>query len=322
MTNVLITGAAGFIGSHFLEACRNNKFEDVNVTALVDKISYASNIEALRFINFWRIPFYHTDIQDSSTLIRAIVDNNVDIVVNFAAETHVDNSIRDAKPFVESNVRGTLGVLEACRATKAKLLHISTDEVYGPAGDDGFVEEDKLNPKNPYAATKAAAEHLVESYRNTFGVNTLIVRPSNNYGPRQHTEKFIPKYVTNCLAGKPFPLYGDGEQIREWFYVKDNARMIRELVIKMAKNEVHDPVLNLGRMASSISNIVMCQLLHKELNPAIEFKKSINFVDDRLGHDRAYAINTSKVMRLLPKFEFTPFNQTLRECIDYYTGPK
>jgi dTDP-glucose 4,6-dehydratase len=320
MTNVLITGAAGFIGSHFLETCRNNKFEDVNVTALVDKISYASNVETLKFINFWKIPFYHSDIQDTSTMIRAIVDNNVNIVVNFAAETHVDNSIRDAKPFIESNVKGTLSVLEACRATKIKLLHISTDEVYGPAGDDGFNEEDKLNPKNPYAATKAAAEHLVESYRNTFGVDSLIVRPSNNYGPRQHIEKFIPKYITNCLAGKPFPLYGDGGQIREWFYVKDNARMIRELVIKMSKNQVEDRVLNLGRMASSMSNLTMCQLLHKELNSMLYFDSTVNLVEDRLGHDRVYAINTSKVMRLLPKFEFTPFDQTLKECVEYYAG--
>jgi len=321
MTNVLITGAAGFIGSHFLEVCRNNKFEDVNVTALVDKISYASNVETLRFINYWNIPFYHSDIQDTSTIIRAIVDNNVHLVVNFAAETHVDNSIRDAKPFIESNVKGTLSVLEACRLTETKLLHISTDEVYGPAGTDGFNEEDKLNPKNPYAATKAAAEHLVESYRNTFRVHSLIVRPSNNYGPRQHTEKFIPKYITNCLAGKPFPLYGDGGQIREWFYVKDNARMIRDLVIEMSKGQIEDHVLNIGRMGSSMSNLTMCRLLHKELNSTFHFDSTINLVEDRLGHDRVYAINTSKVMRLLPKFEFTPFDQTLKECVEYYTGP-
>lgn len=321
MSCVLVTGAAGFIGGHFVQACREKKYEDIDNVVAYDKISYASDPRMIRMFKEWSIDLYTEDVANISKMIEAISANNVKIVVHFAAETHVDNSIRNNIPFIDSNIRGTQGVLEACRATKAKLIHVSTDEVYGPAQDDGFLETDRLNPTNPYSATKAAAEHLVTSYANTFGLEYLIVRPSNNYGPRQHLEKFIPKYISNVLRGKPFPLYGDGSQIREWFYVKDNARMIRELAIKFDRDEIGNEILNLGRMGTSISNIVMCQLLHKHMNAPVEFRKTIDFVDDRPGHDKIYAINTSKVMRILPKFEFTEFDQSLKECIDYYRGP-
>ncbi len=318
MTTVLVTGAAGFIGSHFVEACRQKKYADITNVVAFDKISYASNLQMIRVFKEWSIDLYQNDICETSALIRAIVENNVKVVVHFAAETHVDNSIRDAQPFVRSNVNGTLSVLEACRATKTKLVHISTDEVYGPAQDNPFSETDKLNPMNPYAATKAAAEHLVLSHANTFGVEYLILRPSNNYGPRQHTEKFVPKYIKSCFEGKQFPLYGDGSQIREWFYVKDNARMIRELVIRFSRGEIGNDTFNLGRMATSQPNITMCQLLHKHIRSDKPVLDTIKFVEDRLGHDKIYAINTSKVMQLLQKFDFTDFDTSLIECIEYY----
>lgn len=322
MTKVLVTGACGFIGSHFIEACRKKKWDEISGVVAFDKLSYASNLNMLSMLTEWRIPFYQNDINDTSTLIRAIVENDVNMVVHFAAETHVDNSIRDARPFIDSNVNGTLSVLEACRRTNAKLVHISTDEVYGPAIADGFTEEDKLNPLNPYSASKAAAEHLVRSHSNTYGIPYLILRPSNNYGPRQHAEKFIPKYIKSCFEGKQFPLYGDGSQIREWFYVKDNAKMIRELVIKFAKEEVKNDTFNVGQMATSWSNIVMCQLIYDKIKPTLRarssFLETIKFAEDRPGHDKIYAINTSKVMKLLGKFEFTNSNHALAECIEYY----
>lgn len=318
MTTVLVTGAAGFIGGHFVEACRKKKWDEISGVVAFDKLSYASNLNMLKMLGEWRIPFYQNDINDTSTLVRAIVENDVKVVVHFAAETHVDNSIRDAAPFVHSNVNGTLSVLEACRRTAAKLVHISTDEVYGPAKDDPFSEDSRLNPMNPYSATKAAAEHLVVSHANTYGLKYLIIRPSNNYGPRQHSEKFIPKYIKNSFEGKKFPLYGDGSQIREWFYVKDNANMIRQLTIKFANGEIGNDVYNVGKMGTSLSNLVVCQLIHKQMGSEVPFLDTIKFVEDRPGHDKIYAINTSKVMRLLPKFEFVDSKYALQQCIDYY----
>jgi dTDP-glucose 4,6-dehydratase len=266
----------------------------------------------------WRIPFYQNDINDMSALVRAIIENDVKTVVHFAAETHVDNSIRDAQPFVDNNVKGTLSILEACRRTGVGIVHVSTDEVYGPAKDYPFSEDSRLNPMNPYSATKAAAEHLVVSHANTYGTRYLILRPSNNYGPRQHTEKFIPKYIKSCFSGKKFPLYGDGNQIREWFYVKDNANMIRQLTIKFANGEIGNDVYNVGKMGTSLTNIAVCQLIHKQIGSEVPFLDTISFVDDRPGHDKMYAINTSKVMKLLPEFQFVDSKQALQECIDYY----
>lgn len=318
MTKVLVTGAAGFIASHFIEACRKKKWNEISGVVAYDKLSYASNLHMLNMFSEWRIPFYQNDINETSTLVRAIVENDVKVVVHFAAETHVDNSIRDPQPFVTSNVNGTLSVLEACRRTGASLVHISTDEVYGPAKDDGFLETDRLNPTNPYSATKAAAEHLVVSHANTYGTRYLIIRPSNNYGPRQHPEKFIPKYIKSCFEGKKFPLYGDGSQIREWFYVVDNANMIMQLTIKFANGEIKNDVYNVGKMATSLSNIVVCQLIHKQLGSEVPFLDTIKFVEDRPGHDKIYAINTSKVMKLLPNFRFVDSKHAMRECIEYY----
>lgn len=321
---VLVTGAAGFIGSHFLDCFQGPARE---VAACIDKITYASSREALQNISMRKIPWYHADIKDTSTVIRAIIDHDVDLVVNFAAETHVDNSIRDCRPFVESNVNGILSILEACRMTKTRLLHISTDEVYGPAGDIPFKENDKLSPKNPYAATKAAAEHLIDSYRNTFGVQALIVRPTNNFGPRQNFEKFMPKYINSVATNTKFPLYGDGLQEREWFYVKDCARMIRDLAEKWVGYESDVRCVNIGSPDTLAKNIDVCRSLFNKISiestlPCSEekFLETIQFVLDRPGHDKKYSIDVGGMQIMLPNFKFTPFEEAANETVSHYWG--
>lgn len=309
--NVLVTGAAGFIGGHFLDAC-----SEINVVAL-DKITYAASFQKISQIFNSKIPFLCCCIEETNKIINEIVKNNIEVVINFAAETHVDNSILDCKPFIRSNFEGVHSVLEACRFTKVKLIQISTDEVYGPAGDHPFAEEDKLNPQNPYSATKASAEHLIQSYSNTFGVEYLIIRPTNNFGPAQNCEKFIPKYISCLLQKRKFPLYGDGKQIREWFFVRDCSRVVLNMV-KNHRNLKH-AIYNVGSPNSSMCNIDVCRKIYDILNVGeFSFEDSISFVQDRPGHDRKYSINIDRMLNELKDFEFTNMNAALEQTIRYY----
>lgn len=318
---VLVTGAAGFIGGHFVEEyLRDRVNKEVRVVAL-DKISYASSSDTLRMLVDENVPFYQADIRDSSTVMKACVEHDVDLIVNFAAETHVDNSIKDCSPFVDSNVTGVISLLDVCRRLGMPMLHVSTDEVYGPVAGKPFLEYDRMSPKNPYAATKAAAEHLIESYRNTFGVKCAIVRPTNNFGPRQHVEKFIPKYVSCLLDKRAFPLYGDGLHVREWLYVKDCARAIRDL----AQLDLQNRTVNIGNEMSSMANIEVCRSIFKKISvdsvmdeDGSQLHKTISYVPDRPGHDRKYSIDCGQLRQLLPKFKFTPFEEGLEETVFYY----
>ncbi len=285
--NVLVTGAAGFIGSNFVKSCIGS---NVKVVSCVDKISYAANLENIKYVQKLKIPFQFVDINNYSAMAQIVIDNRIDAIINFAAETHVDNSIRDVIPFMESNIMGVQSLLEVCKKTNTKLIHISTDEVYGPAGDYSFKESDSLNPKNPYSATKASAENLIQAYVNTFGIKAVILRPTNNFGPGQNKEKFIPKYLDCLDKGKKFPLYGDGKQVREWLYVKDCADIIKN-VIQVSMEKDIPPVINIGCHNSSMTNLEVCERIFKLKTGSSDYLSSISFVEDRLGHDRKYSID-------------------------------
>lgn len=311
---VLITGACGFIGGHFLDQILEDETHEVFV---VDKITYAAHPLNLKKIFNQNIVFFPCGIEDNIRINSIIKDNNIELIVNFAAETHVDNSIKNLKPFLESNINGVYSLLESCKNFGTKLIHISTDEVYGPAGWDSFYEDNKLNPMNPYSATKAAAEHLIQSYANTFKIDYLIVRPSNNYGPKQNSEKFIPKYISCLKENKKFPLYGDGMQIREWFFVKDCARSIKNLVNK--HKDLNHKVYNISSLHSSQINIEVLKKIYKIYNPNnLKFEDTIEFVEDRKGHDRKYAINTERFFQEFKNLNYTLLEEGLMQTVEYY----
>jgi dTDP-glucose 4,6-dehydratase len=226
--------------------------------------------------------------------------------VNFAAETHVDNSIKDAIEFVKTNVEGVLSILNVCRDRNIELIHLSTDEVYGPASYVPFDEMTPLNPKNPYAATKAAADHLIISYVNTYGIKYKIVRPSNNFGPRQHDEKFIPKIVKSVKERNNIPVYGDGSQKRQWTYVKDTARIIYKIA-----TECPDGIYNISDGNVVTNNDLVNQILSL-MNCDSNLK---TYVKDRPGHDKMYWITSRKINSLI-EMEFTNFNTALKETVE------
>ena len=310
---ILITGACGFIGGHFLDKILEDSNYEVSV---IDKITYAANSDNLKKIFTKNIPFFPFGIEETKKVNEIIKNLNIDVILNFAAETHVDNSIKDLRPFIASNINGVYSLLESCRTFGTKLIHISTDEVYGPANWDPFKEDDKLNPLNPYSATKAASEHLILSYCNTFKIDYLIVRPSNNYGPRQNKEKFIPKYI-NCLKeNKKFPLYGDGLQVREWFFVKDCADSIKRL---LPPSRTLNNVYNIGCPRSKQFNIDVLKIIHSFYNPNnTAFENTIEFVEDRKGHDKKYAINIERFFKEFKNLNSTPLEEGLKQTIDYY----
>ena len=227
---IMITGCAGFIGSHATEEFLKAGYDIVGVDAL----TYAGSTENMSgFID--DIMFVHADICDDKKIRSLVKDEGIEYIVNFAAETHVDNSIDSCKNFIKSNVDGVRSLLDACRDFGCSLLHVSTDEVYGSAMDGSFTEDDILSPRNPYSATKAAAEHLITSYANTYKTDYKMVRMSNNFGPRQHSEKLIPTILKSLSLGKKIPIYGDGSNIRDWFYVKDCVKMVRGILEKGEK---------------------------------------------------------------------------------------
>ncbi len=307
MKSILVTGGAGFIGSNFVRYMLT-KYSDYRIIVL-DALTYAGNRENLADLEGDpRYLFYHGDIADEK-----VVDNlmsNVDSVVNFAAETHVDRSIHQAGKFIETDVKGTFVLLEAARKYKIeRFLHISTDEVYGSIQDGSFKESDPLEPNSPYSASKAGGDLLVRSYHVTYGLPVLITRSSNNYGPYQYPEKLIPLFVTNALDNLPLPLYGDGKNVRDWIHVEDNCSA---LDIVLHKGEIGQ-IYNIGG-GNERENIF---ITHKILDYLAKPKSLIKPVKDRLGHDRRYSVDTSKVRALgwQPKFDF---EKGLEQTIDWY----
>lgn len=287
---ILVTGGCGFIGSNFIRYILKKYpvYEIVNMDAL----TYAGNLENLRDIKKdKRYRFVHGRIEDKNLVAR--VFGNTDYVVNFAAETHVDRSIRNSSPFLTTNVLGTHTLLEAVRTVPIKkFIHISTDEVYGALGNKGkFTEKTMLAPNSPYSASKASADLLIRAYYETYKLPAVIVRPSNNYGYYHFPEKFIPLMITNLLLNKPVPIYGNGENVRDWCFVEDTCAAIESVMHNGEAGEVYNAGGN-----CEVENIGLAKSILKIMGKS---ERHIKFVKDRPGHDYRYALDNSKIRRKL-----------------------
>ena len=306
---VIIAGGAGFIGGHCVQHFVSSGDEVINV----DKLTYAAKIQ-----NTLTSKFIQLDICDTHALRLIVKDFKPDYIVNFAAETHVDNSIVDCNNFIHSNVLGVSSLLKVCKDEKIKLCHISTDEVYGPAIKKSFNENDSLNPMNPYAATKASGDLLIKSFHNTYNLDYLIVRPSNNYGPNQHPEKFIPKLIECISSGKEFPLYGAGDQEREWTYVEDTVKIIRKIL--SSSDTEWNSVYNLSSGISS-KNIETANLVvstyNKIKNTKYQTDDIVKSSKDRPGHDRKYWISSEKLENIV-KHNYIDLEQGIVEVVKQY----
>jgi dTDP-glucose 4,6-dehydratase len=313
MRTILVTGGAGFIGSNFVRMVLEEQAE-VRVVNL-DKLTYAGNLENLaEFRSHDRHRFVHGDICDGPFVERLIDEHRIDAIVNFAAESHVDRSIDGPKVFIETNVTGTLTLLQAARDKKVgRFLQVSTDEVYGSLGADGqFTEQTPLSPNSPYSASKAAADHLVRAFGHTWGLPYNITRCSNNYGPYQFPEKLIPLMIHNALHDKELPVYGDGLQVRDWLYVYDHCTAIWRVLQEAPPGEIY----NIGG-CNEKTNLEVLDLLLGRLNKP---RSLIRHVTDRLGHDRRYAIDARKIITQLGWKPSVTFEQGIARTIDWYLG--
>lgn len=291
MRKILVSGGCGFIGSNFVLHLLETR-KDVEVINL-DKLTYAGNLANLSEIEGdSRHRFVRGDICDEALVGRLLADG-VDTIVNFAAETHVDRSIQDAAPFILTNVGGTHVLLAAARKNKVrKFIQVGTDEVYGSLGPSGrFTEDSPLQPNNPYSASKAAADLLVRAFQRTYGMDAVITRCTNNYGPFQFPEKAIPVFIGNALEDRPIPVYGDGLHVRDWLFVEDHCRAIEAVMEYGRAGEVY----NVGG-GNELPNIELAHLILRELKKP---ESLIQFVRDRPGHDRRYALDSSKLSREL-----------------------
>lgn len=310
MRTILVTGGAGFIGSNFIRYVLR-EHRDWEVTNL-DNLTYAGNLENLTDVeNDNRYRFIRGDIADRE-LVDKLLGRGFDVVVNFAAESHVDRSILDPSPFIKTNVQGTQVLLEGARQHGVKLfLQISTDEVYGSSGAKGkFGEGSPSLPNSPYAASKAAADCLCRAYHYTYDLPVIIARCSNNYGPFQFPEKLIPLTITNALEEKPIPIYGDGLNVRDWIHAADHCRALG-LIIEHGKT---GEIYNIGGN-NERTNLELVQHI---LDIMGKSHRLINFVADRPGHDRRYALDTSKIERELGWRPAMPFEAGLRNTIEWY----
>ena len=306
----MVTGGLGFIGSNFINYWRKQHPDDYILN--VDKCTYAANFDNIdKRLTSRNYEFIKEDICNEKSMIT--ISKDVDVIVNFAAESHVDNSIENASSFVRSNYYGVYSLLEAARINDIRIHQVSTDEVFGslkPESKEIFNENTKYDPKNPYSATKAAADHLVRAYVNTYGVKATISNCSNNFGPNQHKEKLIPKTILNALSGKRIPVYGSGTNIRDWIYVEDHCSGI-EAVIRNGR--IGESYLIGAR--NERTNLEIVEFILNLLN---KNKELIQFVEDRKGHDYRYAIDPSKIESELswkPKYNF---ERALSITIEYY----
>lgn len=326
---ILVTGGAGFIGSNFvLEWLAQSKEAVINL----DKLTYAGNLENLATLkDDPRHIFVRGDIGDAQLVGELLAEHRPHAVINFAAESHVDRSIHGPGDFIQTNIVGTFHLLEAVRAywsglaagqkNSFRFLHVSTDEVYGSLAKDepAFSETHRYEPNSPYSASKAASDHLVRAYHHTYGLPVLTTNCSNNYGPYHFPEKLIPLMIVNALAGKPLPVYGDGQQIRDWLYVKDHCSAIRCVLAKGRLGEVY----NIGGWNEKANlDIVhtVCALLD-ELRPSSDrksYREQIAFVTDRAGHDRRYAIDARKIERELGWKPVETFETGIRKTVQWY----
>lgn len=310
-TNIVITGGAGFIGSNFVRYI-NKKYPEVKIT-IVDKLTYASTIDTIKdLLENDNITFEKVDITDYKNIEKII--KNKDLIVNFAAESHNDNSLENPHNFLMSNVVGTYNLLELARKYNIRYHHISTDEVYGDIAlesTEQFNENSQYKPSSPYSATKAASDMLVKGWIRSFNLKATISNCSNNYGPYQHPEKFIPRQITNILNNKKPILYGNGLNVRDWIHVEDHSQAI-DLIIDNGKiGETYLIGVN-----NEVNNITVLKQILKEMNKEEDY---FDFVEDRKGHDLKYSINPTKLNKELNfKPKHTDFNKALKETINWY----
>lgn len=310
--HLLITGGAGFIGSHFVDHILE-KYPDYQITNL-DALTYAGSMDNLKVANKNpRHRFVHGSIEDAELIDKLVPD--VDTIVNFAAESHVDRSISGAAAFISTNIQGTQVLLDAAIRHKTKLFYqISTDEVYGPSrldAEEKFTESGLLNPSSPYAASKTAADLLVLAYHRTHGLPFVISRCTNNYGPRQHPEKLLPKVILNTLNEENIPVYGNGMNKRDWIYVKDHCAAVDMIMHRGKSGEIYNVAAN-----NEWANI---DLVKKIIRLMGKSEKLIKFVTDRPGHDERYAIDATKIKRELGWNIEKPWEEGLQELINWYT---
>lgn len=311
---VLVTGGAGFIGSNFIKYVLDTCGDQVTSLLNVDCLSYASNEKnCSTFTSHPKYGFRYLDITRMAQVTDIFQRYRPTHVVHFAAETHVDNSIKNSLPFINTNVIGTNNLLKAALHNKVERFHhISTDEVYGSLGGKGkFKETTPYDPRNPYSASKAAADHLVRASYHTFGLPITISNCSNNYGPNQHKEKFVPTIVNNLIKGKKIPVYGQGSNVRDWIYVEDHCDAIWKILTKGVVGETYNVGANCEK-----TNLEVIEAVCETLN--IEFSTSIEFVKDRLGHDLRYAINASKIRSELSWKPSHTFKRGLLKTIASY----
>ncbi|WP_144525208.1 dTDP-glucose 4,6-dehydratase [Bacillus pumilus] len=306
----LITGGAGFIGLNFVKLLLQET--DVRLTVF-DKLTYASHPEEMdELLKLSHFRFIQGDITIQYELDQAF-DEVYDAIIHFAAESHVDRSIESAEPFIQTNVLGTYRMLEAVLKGKAKkIIHISTDEVYGDLEpeDPAFTEQTPLSPNNPYSASKASSDLLVKSYIHTHQLPAMITRCSNNYGPYQHEEKLIPTIIRKAINGERIPIYGDGQQIRDWLYVEDHARAVKQVL----ENGTAGHVYNIGG-SNEKTNLDLTKTILTQLGISHD---RIAFVEDRKGHDRRYAIDASKLKQELGWTQETSFEAGIEKTINWY----
>ena len=312
---VLVTGGAGFIGSNFVRYLLKEQGADLKLVNL-DKLTYAGNLENLDDIREdQRYTFVKQDICDAKGMEKVFAEHNPEIVVHFAAESHVDRSISDASPFITTNVLGTQILLDISRKYETnRFLHVSTDEVYGALSesDPAFTEETPIAPNSPYAASKAASDLIVRSYHETYGMDVIITRCSNNYGPYQFPEKLIPLMIANALEDKPLPVYGDGSNIRDWIFVDEHCQALAILMEKGKAGEVY----NIGGK-TELRNI---DLVKKLLGVLEKPESLIKFVTDRPGHDFRYAIDTTKIENEVGWGPSMSFEEGLEMTVNWYVN--
>ena len=334
MRTYLVTGGAGFIGSNFIHYMLKKYGEEISIIN-VDKLTYAGNLENLRDIeNLKNYKFVRADICDSEAIEEIFTKNDIDVVVHFAAESHVDRSIRNPEVFVKTNVLGTLVMLNNAKAAwelpdgsfkeGKRFLHVSTDEVYGSLEEDGgyFYETTPYSPHSPYSASKASSDMLVKAYMDTYKFPANITNCSNNYGPYQFPEKLIPLIINNALSGKKLPVYGDGKNVRDWLYVMDHAKAIDMVINKGRLFETYNVGGHNEKQNIEIINIILDTL--QEMLPEGDPRKAyvnrdlITYVADRKGHDRRYAIAPDKIKSEIGWEPETMFKEGIRKTIAWF----
>jgi len=322
--SILITGGAGFIGSHVSRRMVTNH-PDTQIVNL-DALTYASNLALLNDCKDQsNYNFVHEDINNFDRLKSLFKQYNFDAVIHLAAESHVDNSIKNPFAFAQTNIQGTLNLLEAARqhwgnnAKQQRFYHISTDEVFGSLGSEGyFTETTAYDPRSPYSASKAASDHLVRAYFHTYGLPVVLSNCSNNYGPGQHPEKLIPLMIKNIIAQKSLPVYGKGENIRDWLYVEDHARAIDLIIHQGSLGETYAIGGNNEQKNIELIHLLI-GMVDKKLNrPKGDSMALIEFVTDRLGHDYRYAIDTTKIESKLGWKSTTTFEEGINKTVEFY----